>query len=123
GGGADVRRQLRSPAPGHARTGSAPRSRPGGGAGPMTTTGMDATHLKIVYGGHTAVSDFTFSAPVGRISGLIGPNGAGKTSIFNACNGLLRPASGTVELFGADVTHWSPARRARHGLGRTFQRM
>jgi len=89
----------------------------------MNQSGMEASHLKIMYGGHTAVEDFSFSAPIGRITALIGPNGAGKTSIFNACNGLLRPAGGTVELKGTDVTHWTPARRARHGLGRTFQRM
>jgi len=89
----------------------------------MSTTGMDASNLKIMYGGHTAVADFSFAAPIGRITALIGPNGAGKTSIFNACNGLLRPAGGTVELNGVDVTNWTPARRARIGLGRTFQRM
>ena len=87
------------------------------------STGMDASNLKIMYGGHTAVEDFSFSAPIGRITALIGPNGAGKTSIFNACNGLLRPAGGKVELNGSDVTSWTPARRARIGLGRTFQRM
>jgi ABC-type branched-subunit amino acid transport system ATPase component len=60
---------------------------------------------------------------LGRITGLIGPNGAGKTTTFNACTGLLRPTTGTVRLFGSDVTHSSPQSRAQHGLGRTFQRM
>ncbi|MCA1841707.1 MAG: ATP-binding cassette domain-containing protein, partial [Actinobacteria bacterium] len=47
----------------------------------------------------------------------------GKTTTFNACSGLLRPAGGRILLFGSDVTHRSPAARARRGLGRTFQRM
>jgi ABC-type branched-subunit amino acid transport system ATPase component len=57
------------------------------------------------------------------VTGLIGPNGAGKTTIFNACSGILTPTAGTVRLLGHDVTGWSAPRRARAGLGRTFQRM
>ena len=85
--------------------------------------GLEASHLKIAYGGHVAVSDFSFAAPLGHITGLIGPNGAGKTTIFNACNGLLVPVAGRVHLCGADATRWSATRRAQAGLGRTFQRM
>jgi ABC-type branched-subunit amino acid transport system ATPase component len=75
------------------------------------------------YGGNVAVSDVSLAAPLGRITGLIGPNGAGKTTTFNACNGLLRASSGTVRLFGTDVTGLAPPARARMGLGRTFQRV
>jgi ABC-type branched-subunit amino acid transport system ATPase component len=85
--------------------------------------GLEARNLTIVYGGHVAVSSVSLSAQVGRITGLIGPNGAGKTTTFNACSGLLRPASGSVFLFGDDVTRRRPAARARKGLGRTFQRV
>jgi ABC-type branched-subunit amino acid transport system ATPase component len=85
--------------------------------------GLEASNLRITYGGHTAVKDFSFSAPIGHITGLLGPNGAGKTTIFNACNGLLRPEVGAVRLFDTDVSAWPPPRRARFGLGRTFQRM
>jgi ABC-type branched-subunit amino acid transport system ATPase component len=60
-------------------------------------------------------------APTGRITGLIGPNGAGKTTIFNACSGLVRPSGGSVHLSGTDITRSPVARRARAGLGRTFQ--
>jgi ABC-type branched-subunit amino acid transport system ATPase component len=89
----------------------------------MGAGGLDVTGVSVVYGGHRAVDDVSLVAPQGRITGLIGPNGAGKTSLFNACSGLLRPAGGTIRLFGDDATHWSPAQRARRGLGRTFQRM
>jgi ABC-type branched-subunit amino acid transport system ATPase component len=85
--------------------------------------GLEVEGLSVNYGGHKAVSEASLFAPLGRITGLIGPNGAGKTTIFNAVSGLLRPSAGTVRLFGHNVTHQSPAARARMGLGRTFQRM
>ena len=56
-----------------------------------------------------------------EIAGLIGPNGAGKSTLVNVLSGFDRPTSGTVELEGRDVTHWSPSRRGRQGLSRTFQ--
>ena len=52
---------------------------------------------------------------------MIGPNGAGKTTLFNLISGLRRPTSGSIHLDGVDVTRRSPAKRARAGLGRTFQ--
>jgi branched-chain amino acid transport system ATP-binding protein len=52
---------------------------------------------------------------------LIGPNGAGKTTLVNVMTGFDRPTAGAVELEDRDVTHWSPNRRGRAGLARTFQ--
>jgi ABC-type branched-subunit amino acid transport system ATPase component len=87
------------------------------------TPGLEVLDITVCFGGNTAVDGVTLAAPPGRITGLIGPNGAGKTTTFNVCSGLLRPSSGTVRLFGHDVSHRSAAARARMGLGRTFQRM
>lgn len=56
-----------------------------------------------------------------EVVGLIGPNGAGKSTFVNVLSGFDRPTSGSVELEGRDVTRWSPGRRGRHGLSRTFQ--
>jgi branched-chain amino acid transport system ATP-binding protein len=63
------------------------------------------------------------SLELGRneVVGLIGPNGAGKTTLVNVMTGFDRPTAGTVELEGRDVTRWSPHRRGRAGLARTFQ--
>jgi branched-chain amino acid transport system ATP-binding protein len=52
---------------------------------------------------------------------VIGPNGAGKTSLFNLLSGLRRATAGRVLLEGEDVTDAAPYRRAKLGLGRTFQ--
>jgi branched-chain amino acid transport system ATP-binding protein len=56
-----------------------------------------------------------------EVVGLIGPNGAGKSTLVNVVTGFDRPTSGTVELEGRDITRWTPNRRGRHGLARTFQ--
>jgi ABC-type branched-subunit amino acid transport system ATPase component len=86
-------------------------------------SGLEVDGLTVRFGGLVAVSEVSLRAPRGRITGLIGPNGAGKSTTFDACSGLNRPASGAVRLDGRDVTHTSPAGRARRGLGRTFQKM
>jgi branched-chain amino acid transport system ATP-binding protein len=57
----------------------------------------------------------------GEFLAVIGPNGAGKTSLFNLVSGLRRATSGRVRLDGVDITDLPPHRRARLGLGRTFQ--
>jgi branched-chain amino acid transport system ATP-binding protein len=57
----------------------------------------------------------------GEVVGLIGPNGAGKSTLVNVLSGFDRPDEGFVELAGQDVTRWSPHRRGRNGLARTFQ--
>jgi branched-chain amino acid transport system ATP-binding protein len=73
------------------------------------------------FGGLRAVDDVTLAVGVGERRVILGPNGAGKTTLFNLITGLLVPLAGTIRLFGDDVTALSPYRRARLGLGRTFQ--
>ena len=85
--------------------------------------GLSVRGLGVRYGGLCAVDGLDLEAPLGRITALIGPNGAGKTSTFNAISGLVRPSEGQVRFNGVDITHASPVRRGRLGLGRTFQRM
>jgi ABC-type branched-subunit amino acid transport system ATPase component len=63
----------------------------------------------------------SLEAHFGRVVGLIGPNGSGKTTFLNTVCGYVRPDTGTVRLFDHDMTGWKAAKRARHGLARTFQ--
>ncbi|HWQ24679.1 MAG TPA: ATP-binding cassette domain-containing protein, partial [Gaiellaceae bacterium] len=56
-----------------------------------------------------------------EVVGLIGPNGAGKSTLVNLLTGFDLPEEGTIELEGRDITRWSPDRRGRAGLTRTFQ--
>ncbi|MBU7598037.1 ABC transporter ATP-binding protein [Streptomyces sp. P38-E01] len=67
------------------------------------------------------VQQIELSLGEGEFLALIGPNGAGKTSLFNLISGVTRPTAGRVELDGAAVHTLPPHRRARRGIGRTFQ--
>ena len=72
-------------------------------------------------GGVAIVDNVDLDLAPGEFLAVIGPNGAGKTSLFNLVSGLRRPTAGTVAVNGRDVTGLTPHRRARLGLGRTFQ--
>ena len=68
-----------------------------------------------------ALQDVSLDLRRREVVGLIGPNGAGKTTLVNVVTGFDFPTAGTIELEGQDVTDWSPHRRGRAGLARTFQ--
>ncbi|MCC7325933.1 MAG: ABC transporter ATP-binding protein [Burkholderiales bacterium] len=74
------------------------------------------------FGGLTAVSDVSLDLAEGEIHAVIGTNGAGKSTLINVLAGEIAITSGSVELLGADVTTWSQPKRARAGLGRSYQR-
>ena len=84
---------------------------------------LEATGVTMTFSGIRALHDVSLRVEVGERVGLIGPNGAGKTTLFNCLLGILRPDTGTVRLNGADVGGWPVHRRARAGIGRTFQRV
>jgi ABC-type branched-subunit amino acid transport system ATPase component len=80
-----------------------------------------ASGLEKRYGGLRAVGGVDLTVRRGEVVGLIGPNGAGKTTLFECLSGFVRVDSGTIALSGADITRWSPERRAGAGLIRSFQ--
>lgn len=79
----------------------------------MAERPVDIRHVTKRFGDLAAVVDLTFALEPGTITGFLGPNGAGKSTTLRMIGGLLRPTSGSVELFGI------PARdpRARRPLG------
>ena len=92
-----------------------------GPARPAEPPALEADHLCRRFRGVTAVADVSLRVAAGARFGIIGPNGAGKTTLFNLLSGELRPTTGSVALFGRDITALRTYRRAALGLGRTFQ--
>ncbi|MER7796258.1 ABC transporter ATP-binding protein [Microbacterium sp. NPDC096154] len=90
------------------------------GSGPVAPA-LVVSGLGKSYGGVRAVDDISLTLGAGERMGVIGPNGAGKTTLFKMIAGDVSPTDGRVELFGRDVTAVPTARRARMGVGRTFQ--
>jgi branched-chain amino acid transport system ATP-binding protein len=73
------------------------------------------------FGNLAAVQNVSLEFHAGEIHAIIGPNGAGKTTFLNLLSGELSPSAGSLHFGSADVTRWSPDRRARAGMGRSFQ--
>jgi ABC-type branched-subunit amino acid transport system ATPase component len=73
------------------------------------------------FGGLVAVRDFNLAIHPRQIVSTIGPNGAGKSTVFNLVSGLLRPDQGEIAFLGVSLDGLPPHRRAKSGLGRTFQ--
>ena len=71
--------------------------------------------------GVRALDDVSLELHRHEVVGLIGPNGAGKSTLVNVLSGFDAPMAGQVELGDEDVTRWSPHRRGRAGIARTFQ--
>lgn len=74
------------------------------------------------WGGLVAVDRVDLQLARGQIHAVIGTNGAGKSTLVNLLSGEIAPSAGRVQLLGQDVTGWSQPRRARAGLGRSYQR-
>ncbi len=82
---------------------------------------LETRGLRKAFGGHVVLDDVNLRFEPRRLSALIGPNGAGKTTCFNLLTGVLRPDAGTIHFAQRDVTGLAPDRRARIGIGRSFQ--
>lgn len=74
------------------------------------------------FGGVKAVEDVSLTLHPGQLHAVIGTNGAGKSTLINVLSGEIGVSGGRVELLGDDVTRWTQPKRARAGLGRSYQR-
>jgi branched-chain amino acid transport system ATP-binding protein len=86
-----------------------------------TVPALATDRVERSFGALKAVRDVTISIAPGERRAILGPNGAGKTTLFNIICGDYPPTGGRVTLFGQDITTLKPHRRARLGIGRTYQ--
>ncbi len=82
---------------------------------------VEVRNIRKTFGGVVAVEEVSFDVYKGEILGVIGPNGCGKSTMFNCVLGQYVPDRGSVKLGNTDVSRWSPTKRAKAGLARTFQ--
>ena len=76
---------------------------------------IEVSHLTKRYGGHTAVSNLSFTIEKGQIYGFLGPNGAGKSTTMNIMTGCLSATAGTVKISGYDI--YDQPREAKRRIG------
>jgi branched-chain amino acid transport system ATP-binding protein len=83
---------------------------------------LQASGLTRRFGGLAAVNAVSIELRRGEVHAVIGTNGAGKSTLVNMLSGELAPSDGTIRLAGTDITKWSQPKRARAGIGRSYQR-
>jgi sulfate-transporting ATPase len=90
---------------------------------PVRPATLEVHDLTVRFGAVTAVDGVSFRVEPRQVVGLIGPNGAGKTTLIDAVTGFTKPSDGSVTVNDTPMEgrSWSPARRARAGVRRSFQ--
>jgi len=86
---------------------AARRARPGAGERPAVNS-IELEQVTLARAGRAILSDATFGIAPGEFVGVFGPNGAGKTTLLHAILGLLRPAAGTLRVFGSPPSRGNP---------------
>ncbi len=82
----------------------------------LSTSRLEALHLRKSYGSRHVVKDVSLAVAKGEVVGLLGPNGAGKTTSFYMIVGLVRADAGEISIDGNSVEHMPIHRRSRLGL-------
>lgn len=80
---------------------------------------VQAEHLHLSYKNVRAVQDVSFSLREGEVLAVVGANGSGKTSTIECVEGLRKPDSGSVQVFGQDP--WSHRREVYRKIGIQLQ--
>jgi branched-chain amino acid transport system ATP-binding protein len=82
----------------------------------MTAHALTVSGVHGGYGRTEVLRGIDLVVGTGSVVALLGANGAGKSTLLKTISGLLQPTSGSIQLFGEDVTGESTARRALRGL-------
>ncbi|HMC41062.1 MAG TPA: ABC transporter ATP-binding protein [Acidimicrobiales bacterium] len=81
-----------------------------------STPALELRDVTSGYGRTVVLREVSVTVPAGQVTAMLGPNGAGKTTLLRTVSGFIRPQSGSVHLFGDDVTTAAPYRRFEAGL-------
>jgi len=73
-------------------------------------------HINTYYGKIRILWDLTLKIDEKEIVALVGGNGAGKTTTLHTIAGLVRPASGSLELFGKKINGMPPYQIVQLGI-------
>jgi branched-chain amino acid transport system ATP-binding protein len=92
-------------------------------ASASTAPVLECRGIERSFGGVKALKGVDLSIAPGRIVGLVGPNGSGKTTMVNVVTGFYPPQTGSVRLFGEDITGLRPYKVAQRAVARTFQNL
>src|ERR1700735_5083219 len=84
-------------------------------------TALEVRDLNKAFGGLRVTRTVNLTVEPGERRLIIGPNGAGKTTLFNLITGEMRPDTGSIQLFGQDITAAASRKRAHLGMARTYQ--
>jgi branched-chain amino acid transport system ATP-binding protein len=85
------------------------------------TAALEVRDLRKSFGGIVVTQGVSLTVQPGERRLIIGPNGAGKTTLFNQIAGDIESDSGSIRIFGEDVTRLPVRRRAHLGVSRTYQ--
>lgn len=88
----------------------------------MTQTLLSAQNITRRFGGLTAIDNVSLELKRGAVHAVIGTNGAGKSTLVSVLSGELAPNEGTIFMNQENITAWPQPRRARAGMGRSYQR-
>jgi branched-chain amino acid transport system ATP-binding protein len=89
---------------------------------PQAAPLLQAGALTRRFGGLTAVKAVSIDLHIGELHAVIGTNGAGKSTLINMLSGEIAASEGMLRLDGVDATAWPQPKRARAGIGRSYQR-
>ncbi|HEX4780571.1 MAG TPA: ABC transporter ATP-binding protein [Usitatibacter sp.] len=78
---------------------------------------LEVKDLQAYYGKSHILHGISLEVGEGELVTLLGRNGAGKSTTIRSLMGLMKQMSGTVRMFGKDVTGWAPFRIAAAGVG------
>jgi len=78
---------------------------------------IDTTNLTRDYGSFRAVNQLSLRVEAGTFYGFLGPNGAGKSTTIKMLTGLLAPGSGTIRIFGEDMSDAARALAVKRRIG------